>query len=60
MDEKLTAVIEADNAAEDAGMHPDDRVTCWTHQGWATDCATNPIHTNPGATHHYRYRPEEG
>ncbi|MER7213247.1 hypothetical protein ABT340_39805 [Streptosporangium sp. NPDC000239] len=58
MDEKLTAAIVADNAAEDAGMHPDLRATCWTHRAWAVDCATDPIHANPSVTHHYR--PEEG
>lgn len=57
-DEQLTAAIEADDDAEARGMHPDDRTTCWTHQGWSADCATNPIHTTPSVTHHYR--PEEG
>ncbi|MFF8784807.1 hypothetical protein [Streptomyces sp. NPDC015125] len=38
MDKKLAAAIERDNQREDAGMHADDRDTCWTHQSWAADC----------------------
>ncbi|MCX4784641.1 hypothetical protein [Streptomyces sp. NBC_01264] len=38
MDKRHAAAIEADNAREDAGMHSDDRVTCYTHQAWAEDC----------------------
>ncbi|MFF4493391.1 hypothetical protein [Streptomyces sp. NPDC001546] len=52
MDKKLAAAIERDNALEDAGLHGDDRATCWTHQGWAVDCETDPAHTHP-SVHHY-------
>ncbi|MFF4185769.1 hypothetical protein ACFYZ9_21500 [Streptomyces sp. NPDC001691] len=38
MDKKLAAAIQRDNELEDAGMHGDDRKTCWTHQSWAEDC----------------------
>lgn len=38
MNKKLAAAIECDNAREDAGMHADDRTTCYTHQSWAADC----------------------
>lgn len=54
MDSKLAAAIERDNALEDAGMHGDDRATCWTHQGWAVDCEADPAHTNPSVNHYYR------
>ncbi|MFJ9459166.1 hypothetical protein ACIRST_29275 [Kitasatospora sp. NPDC101447] len=47
MDQELATALAADNAAEDAGMHPDDRRTCWTHQCWAEDCAGRPTHTDP-------------
>lgn len=49
MDTELAAAIKRDNELEDAGMHGDDRKTCWTHQCWADDCADNPMHTNPSA-----------
>lgn len=38
MDKKLEAAIERDNQLEDAGMHGDDRATCWMHQCWTEDC----------------------
>ncbi|MEV8638798.1 hypothetical protein AB0395_44800 [Streptosporangium sp. NPDC051023] len=53
-DEQLAAAIEHDNAREATGMHGDDRRTCWTHQGWASDCENDPLHTSPGAARHYR------
>jgi hypothetical protein len=46
-DERLASALTADDAAEDAGMHPDDRTTCHTHQSWFDDCKTDPIHTEP-------------
>ncbi|MER7773195.1 hypothetical protein [Kitasatospora sp. NPDC096140] len=47
MDTALAAAIEEDDRREDAGMHPDDRRTCWTHQCWAEDCADRRMHTDP-------------
>lgn len=38
MDKRLAAAIDRDNQREDAGMHGDDRDTCYRHQTWATDC----------------------
>ena len=49
MNQELADAIRADNEAEDAGMHGDERKTCWTHQCWASECAGHPMHTNPGA-----------
>lgn len=48
MNQKLAALAREDEL-EDAGMHADDRTTCWTHQCWAEDCADHPMHTNPSA-----------
>ncbi|MFI1585629.1 hypothetical protein [Embleya sp. NPDC020630] len=56
----LAAAIERDNRLEDAGMHGDDRATCWTHQSWADDCADDPIHTHPSAHHRLRPHPSDG
>ena len=38
MNKKLAAAIDRDNKREDAGMHADDRQTCYQHQTWASDC----------------------
>ncbi|MFI5867742.1 hypothetical protein [Streptomyces sp. NPDC051546] len=54
MNQKLADAIQRDNAAEEAGMHADDRKTCWTHQTWAADCAESPLHTRPSIAHHPR------
>jgi hypothetical protein len=37
----LAAALAADDAAEDRGMHADDRRTCWQCQSWA-DHAHHP------------------
>jgi hypothetical protein len=41
LSQKLYDAIQRDNQKEDAGMHGDDRQTCWTHQSWADDCDDN-------------------
>lgn len=51
----LTEALAADDAAEDRGMHADDRTTCYAHQCWAEDCADKPMHTNP---HTYAMAPD--
>ncbi|MFE3206304.1 hypothetical protein [Embleya sp. NPDC059237] len=53
-DSKLAAAIARDDAREAGGMHSDDRVTCWTHECWAEDCADDPMHTRPSARHRPR------
>lgn len=47
IDPRLAAALAADDAAEDAGMHADDRTTCYTHQSWAKDCSEHPMHKDP-------------
>ncbi|MER7794881.1 hypothetical protein [Streptomyces sp. NPDC097640] len=39
MNQRLAAALRRDDAREAAGMHPDERQTCHTHQCWATECA---------------------
>jgi hypothetical protein len=39
---ELTAALTRDDAAEDRGMHGDDRLTCWQCQSWA-DHAHHPL-----------------
>ncbi|MFJ3793851.1 hypothetical protein [Kitasatospora sp. NPDC090091] len=38
LSKKLAAAIARENRAEDAGMHADDRTTCYPHQDWAENC----------------------
>lgn len=38
LSQKLYDAIERDNQREEAGMHADDRTTCWPHQSRAEDC----------------------
>ncbi|MBT0771767.1 hypothetical protein KIH74_22695 [Kineosporia sp. J2-2] len=41
----LADAIAADDAAEDQGMHPDDRATCHRCRAWATpEHLTSPRH----------------
>jgi hypothetical protein len=47
LSDDLSAALSADNRREDAGMHADERSTCWAHQCWAEDCADHPMHTDP-------------
>ncbi|TVL89766.1 hypothetical protein [Streptomyces sp. SAJ15] len=47
MNKKLAAALARDDAREEAGMHADDRETCWTHQCWATECENQ--HRRPTA-----------
>jgi hypothetical protein len=38
LSQKVYDAIERDNRREAAGMHADDRTTCWAHQSMADDC----------------------
>lgn len=38
LSQKLYDAIKRDNEREEAGMHADDRTTCWSHQSLAEDC----------------------
>ncbi|GAA3087558.1 hypothetical protein GCM10020000_87990 [Streptomyces olivoverticillatus] len=48
MTKKLAAAIERDDRLEEAGMHPDDRVTCWTHRAWVADCEDRHVPLTAG------------
>ncbi|MCY0924812.1 hypothetical protein OTB20_00975 [Streptomyces sp. H27-H1] len=54
MNKKLAAAIQRDNELEDAGLHGDDRKTCWSHQSWSEDCQDQPFHTQPSVSHYPR------
>ncbi|MBB4920964.1 hypothetical protein FHS44_008117 [Streptosporangium saharense] len=40
----LAKALRRDDLAEEAGMHPDDRLTCWTHQCWEDECTGRAPH----------------
>lgn len=42
-DSALRRQLEADDAAEEQGMHSDDRKTCWTHKTYIEDCGGDTI-----------------
>ncbi|MFD3416754.1 hypothetical protein [Streptomyces decoyicus] len=46
---KLAAALKRDDQLEDAGMHADDRVTCYTHQSWAEDCEGSHLKDTAGS-----------
>ncbi|WP_331726172.1 hypothetical protein [Streptomyces sp. NBC_01276] len=48
MTDNLTQALAADDADEDAGMHPDDRTACHTHQAWAHDCSGRHVQPTAG------------
>ncbi|MFE9003110.1 hypothetical protein ACFYOY_13355 [Streptomyces sp. NPDC007875] len=47
MNKKLADALKRDDQREAAGMHADDRDTCYTHQCWATECENQ--HRRPTA-----------
>lgn len=51
MDKKLAAALKRDDAREAAGMHADDRETCYTHQCWATECEGKHLQVTAGRLH---------
>ncbi|MFC9240897.1 hypothetical protein ACFTZK_31230 [Streptomyces decoyicus] len=46
---KLAAALKRDDEREDAGMHADDRVTCYSHQSWAEDCEGRHLKPTAGS-----------
>jgi hypothetical protein len=42
-DPALRTQLEADDAAEERGMHSDDRKTCWTHKDYVENCGGDQI-----------------
>ena len=43
LSDDLAEALAEDDAAEDVGMHPDERRTCWTCQDWADDHNHDPL-----------------
>jgi len=45
VDRTLTAVLTAEDLAEELGLDPDARVTCGWHRCWLHQCAASPPDT---------------
>lgn len=43
-DRRLAAALSAEDAAEEQGMDPLERTTCWTHRRWLHHCVSSPLH----------------
>lgn len=48
MTSRLARTIAREDALEDAGMHADERITCYTHQAWAVECADQHLPLTAG------------
>ncbi|WP_019061455.1 hypothetical protein [Streptomyces prunicolor] len=48
MTSSLALAIAYEDALEEAGMHADERTTCYTHQTWAVECADRHLPLTAG------------
>lgn len=48
MTNSLARGIAREDALEEAGMHADERTTCYTHQTWAVECADQHVPPTAG------------
>jgi len=43
-DRRLAAVLTAEDTAEECGLNPHTRSTCYVHQSWIHQCINDPLH----------------
>jgi len=43
-DRRLAAALSTEDVAEERGMDPLERATCWTHRRWLHHCVSSPLH----------------
>lgn len=43
-DRRLAAALSTEDIAEEQGMDPLERTTCWTHRRWLHHCVSSPLH----------------
>lgn len=43
-DTRLALALSAEDAAEDDGLDPFERTTCYTHRRWLHHCVSSPLH----------------
>jgi len=52
-DSTLTAVLSAEDLAEELGLDPHTRVTCGLHRCWLHQCVASPDHVIPVTGHRW-------
>jgi hypothetical protein len=52
-DRRLAAVLAAEDAAEDDGLNPLERLTCHVHRRWVHQCVSSDLHANPVTRHRW-------
>lgn len=52
-DPTLTAVLSAEDLAEELGLDPHARVTCGLHRRWLHECVASPDHVIPVTGHRW-------
>ncbi|HUQ59185.1 hypothetical protein [Lentzea sp.] len=52
-DPTLTAVLDAEDLAEELGLDPHARVTCGLHRRWLHQCVSSPDHVIPVTGHRW-------
>jgi hypothetical protein len=43
-DRRLAAALSTEDAAEEGGLDPLERTTCYQHRRWLHDCVSSPLH----------------
>jgi len=43
-DHRLAAALAREDAAEEDGLNPFERTTCYTHRRWLHQCVSSPLH----------------
>jgi hypothetical protein len=43
-DRRLAAILAAEDTAEEHGLSPHTRVTCYVHKTWLHQCVSEPVH----------------
>jgi hypothetical protein len=43
-DRRLATALSTEDAAEDDGLNPLERATCYTHRRWLHHCVSSPLH----------------
>ncbi|MFD5824791.1 hypothetical protein [Lentzea sp. NPDC060358] len=52
-DPTMTAVLDAEDLAEEAGLDPHARATCRLHRRWLHECVASPDHVIPVTGHRW-------
>ncbi len=48
-DTRLAVALSAEDVAEDGGLDPFERTTCYAHRRWRYQCVSSPLHVVRGS-----------